>query len=241
MKKNDSRVGRRGALKGLGAIALAAPALVGVSCGSDAPASAAAPSTPGETGAGTCTLYPAQTEGPFYVDLDLLRRDITDSKPGTSLRLAVRVVRAGSCEPIRDAAVDVWHADAQGLYSAFTGQGDGRNVDTRGEAFLRGVQVTDADGRVEFRTVYPGWYRGRTTHIHVKVHLANRTAVTSQMYFPDDVSAAVYREAPYAARGQKDTSNAADGIGRAGGNAVMTAVTRDGNGYLASLTIAVAG
>ena len=239
MKKSERRVGRRRALKGLGAIALAGPALGAVACGADTPA--ATSDAPAPSGSGTCTLYPSQTEGPFYVDLDLLRRDITDGKPGTRLRLALRVVRAGSCEPIRDAVVDVWHADAHGLYSAFAGQGDTRDVDARAESFLRGIQVTDADGRVEFRSIYPGWYRGRTTHIHVKVQLGSRTAVTSQMYFPDDVNAAVYRTGAYAPRGQKDTSNAADGIGRTGGDAVMMAVAADGDGYLASLTIAVAG
>ena len=91
---------------------------------------------------------------------------------------------AESCEALRNAVVEIWHADAGGVYSGFDAGA--------GEDFLRGAQVTDADGIVEFTTVYPGWYVGRTPHIHAKVHVDNATALTTQLYFDDAISTAVY-------------------------------------------------
>jgi protocatechuate 3,4-dioxygenase beta subunit len=184
----------------------------------------------------TCTLYPQQTEGPFYLDREMVRRDIKEGRPGVPLRLALRVVSAGTCAPLAGVAVDVWHCDAAGVYSGYEGQLGDR--DTRGQSFLRGSQVTDADGNVRFDTVYPGWYPGRTTHVHFKVHVTRTTEATSQLYFPEDVTAAVYRRAPYFARGPKDTSNAADLVARAR-MPPLAALAADGSGYVASLTIAV--
>lgn len=189
------------------------------------------------SGPATCTLYPEQMEGPFFLDLDLLRSDITEGRPGAPLTLALQVVTAGACLAIGNAVVDVWHCDAGGIYSGFAGQLGG--VVTRGERFLRGSQVTDAQGRVTFRTIYPGWYPGRTTHVHFKVHLGSTREATSQLYFPEEVTAAVYRTAPYAARGPKDTSNARDGLARSARPPPAT-VTRDASGYRASLVIGVA-
>jgi protocatechuate 3,4-dioxygenase beta subunit len=159
-----------------------------------------------------CTLMPSQTEGPFYIDPALLRRDITDGLAGLPLILNLRVVQSPSCTPVKDAIVDIWHADSAGIYSGFTGQLNG--IDSSGQNFLRGIQVTDANGNATFCTVYPGWYPGRTAHIHVKVLLANRTAVTSQLYFDDAVSDEVYASIePYAVRGNSGrTRNANDGI-----------------------------
>jgi protocatechuate 3,4-dioxygenase beta subunit len=200
---------------------------------SRAPAAAAA------TGGASCTLYPRQTEGPFFLDSDLLRRDITEGRPGTPLALELRVLRADTCAPLEGAVVDVWHCDASGVYSGYAGQ-LGRQ-DTRGETFLRGSQVSDADGRVSFQTIYPGWYPGRTTHVHFKVRIAGAREATSQLYFPEDVTAAAYRAAPYAARGQKDTSNAADGVVRFEGMPPLATVEPRGSGYVASLTVAIGG
>ena len=195
-----------------------------------------------EAEAGTCSVYPAQMEGPFYLDLDLLRSNIVDGKAGTPLQFVINVQRLSTCTPIANAAVDIWHADANGWYSGYARQGDGRNVDTRGQRFLRGTQVTDAAGRATFDSIYPGWYRGRTTHVHIKVHLTSTTGFTSQMYFPDTISSAVYRTGAYRARGQKDTSNAADRIARTGGALPpLLAVTPSGSGYVATLTITVRG
>src|SRR4029450_6300067 len=104
-------------------------------------------------------LAPELTEGPYYVDDAAVRRNIKRGKTGVPLRLRLRVLDVSSCKPIRGAAVDIWHCDALGVYSGVQGDSDD---------FLRGVQRTNATGWAEFRTVYPGWYRGRAVHIHVK-------------------------------------------------------------------------
>jgi protocatechuate 3,4-dioxygenase beta subunit len=209
----------------------------GLGGGSDAGAGGGLDAGSNADGA-TCTVYPQQTEGPYYLDLNRLRRDITEGKPGMPLRLVVQVVSAVGCAPLKDIAVDVWQADASGAYSGYAGQPGG--IDTTGQTFLRGTQITGDDGRVQFDTIYPGWYPGRTTHIHFKVHLSSTLEATSQLYFPEDVTAAVYQTAPYSARGQKDTSNAADQVTQ-GNIPPLLALTSDGTGYLAALTVAVAG
>ena len=188
----------------------------------------------------SCDTTPSQTEGPYYFDVGKVRRDITEGKPGTPLLVTLHLVEAGSCAPIRDAVVDIWHTDAAGLYSGFRGQvGDG--VDTSGETFLRGTQITDADGLAEFETIYPGWYPGRTVHIHFKVYTSERTLVTSQMYFPDDVTDAVYLSEPYSARGPRRTTNESDRLPNDDSEyrTLLGQVTQDGDGFLVSLTIGV--
>lgn len=192
----------------------------------------------GGAGGATCSVYPQETPGPFYLDLDLVRSDITEGKPGKRVTLAVDVVRASDCEPIAGAVVDVWHCDAAGIYSGFPGQLGG--LDTTGEKFLRGTQIADADGRVTFVTIYPGWYPGRTTHIHFKVHLGNSEAV-SQMYFPEDVTAAVYQATPYDVHGQKDTPNTLDGPANTGEMPALLELVEGADGYDAKLTISVVG
>ncbi|PWJ90700.1 dioxygenase-like protein [Mesorhizobium loti] len=136
-----------------------------------------------ETGAGVCAITPEVTEGPFYFDPKLERADVTEGKKGIALAVRLQVVDAG-CRPLAGARVDIWHCDAQGAYSGYPGQGDGRDVDTSGQTFLRGWQKTDARGIVSFATIYPGWYRGRTTHIHFKVFPDDRSVMTGQLFFP---------------------------------------------------------
>jgi protocatechuate 3,4-dioxygenase beta subunit len=154
-----------------------------------------------------CTLTPAQTEGPYYLNRQLLRRDITEAKPGLPFYLFFLVVRASDCSAVPNAIVDVWHCDAGGAYSGFANQG------TLGQTFLRGIQTTDAGGLVIFQTIYPGYYPGRTSHIHFKVILQNQTVVTSQTYFPDPITDVVYRVLPpYNARAPRGTNNANDNI-----------------------------
>ena len=187
-----------------------------------------------------CVLTPEQIEGPFYTSDRDLRGDITDDRDGVSLELILTVVAAGSCRPLQDATVDVWHADAAGLYSAFEGQGDDADVDTTAATFLRGAQTTDEQGTVEFRTIYPGWYPGRTTHVHVKVRFDDQTQVTSQLYFPDDISAEVYEQPAYRDRGSKDTPNVSDDFGGDEADLQLT-VTATGDGYLATHTLGIEG
>ncbi|MEM7094750.1 MAG: hypothetical protein AAF567_17225 [Actinomycetota bacterium] len=209
-----------------------------VGCSTDHGASAPDAPASAESLNPDCVLTPDQAEGPFYDDLNLVRRDVTDGKPGSPLQLDLIVIDASTCEPIPDATVDVWHADAGGLYSAFPEQGDDEDVDTSGESFLRGMQPTDAAGLATIDTIYPGWYPDRTTHIHIKVRVGDNTRVTSQLYFPDETTESVYRTHPaYVERGSKDTPND-DDFGGTETDLRMT-VTASGDGHVATHTIGI--
>ncbi len=192
---------------------------------------------------GACLLTPQAVEGPFYFDPALVRADIAEGRPGVGLRLALQVVDANGCRPVEGARVDVWHADAVGWYSGYEGQGDGRDISTRGETFLRGTQVADAGGDVAFATLYPGWYAGRAPHIHFKVILDRASVLTGQIYFPDALSEFIYREIPpYNGRGRaRDTSNRTDGVlaMSGGGYDSFCSIREDASGYVASLVIGI--
>jgi protocatechuate 3,4-dioxygenase beta subunit len=175
-------------------------------------------------------LTPELTEGPYYLDLDRVRRDITEGKEGLPFDLRVVVVDANSCSPIEDAAVDVWHCDALGEYSGVEG-----NAGT----FLRGIQMTDANGAAQFRTVFPGWYRGRAVHIHLKVHLAGGEAFTGQLFFDGETLDAVYTRAPYTERGEADTANETDGIFAQSGGSTVVDVTVGDDSCSGSVTLGV--
>ncbi|MEM7309693.1 MAG: intradiol ring-cleavage dioxygenase [Planctomycetota bacterium] len=147
-----------------------------------------------------------QTPGPFYLDLDLLRQDITEGQPGMPMTLIYLVVDKDTCQPIPGAVVDVWHNNGLGSYSGFPVKG------TTGETWLRGIQITDGNGIAVFQSIYPGWYAGRTTHVHLKVRPDKTSEATTQMYFDDWLTDLVYANIePYATKGPKDTTNAADG------------------------------
>jgi len=184
------------------------------------------------SGAVTCVLTPEQTEGPYYVANELVRRNITEGRRGTPLTLRAFVVDAATCKPIKGAAVDVWHADAGGVYSGF-----GAGASSR--SFMRGIQKTNAKGLALFRSVYPGWYQGRTVHIHVKVHLGGNVVHTGQLYFPDAVTDAAYRKAPYTSRPGRDIRNATDSVYRNGGKKSLMSVRKNGAGYVATITMGV--
>jgi protocatechuate 3,4-dioxygenase beta subunit len=177
-----------------------------------------------------CVLAPELTEGPYYLPNEAVRRNITENKPGMPLRLHLTVAGASSCRPIKGAAVDIWHADADGVYSGVAG-----NAGT----FLRGVQLTDRNGLAVFDTIYPGWYRGRAVHIHVKVHVGGNVVHTGQLFFPDALSDRVYKTAHYRARGNPDTTNAEDAIYRSGGSRSLLRPVSSGSGYLASMVMGV--
>jgi protocatechuate 3,4-dioxygenase beta subunit len=192
--------------------------------------------------ASTCTLSPEQTEGPYYFDVDSIRGDIREDRPGMPLRLVMRVQDSAACTPIANAVVDIWHCDAGGVYSGFESAsqgGPGGGARTDDETYLRGAQVTNADGIVEFTTIYPGWYRGRTVHIHTKVHLDSSTLLTSQLYFDEQVTAAVYQTAPYASRSGRDTFNDGDGIFSGAGERALLTLAKEGDGYRGVITLAV--
>jgi protocatechuate 3,4-dioxygenase beta subunit len=203
---------------------------------------------------GACVVRPALTEGPYFVDAKLDRSDIRADpadgtlRPGAPLRLALRVSRlaAGACAPLPGAMVDVWHCDAAGVYSDVTDPGGS----TVGHKFLRGYQVTGADGLVHFTTIYPGAYPGRAVHIHFKVRSAagggagagrgggRAHEFTSQLFFDDALTDQVHAQPPYAG-GARRMRNGRDGIYRAAGAQLMLAVTPASPGYGAAFDLAL--
>jgi protocatechuate 3,4-dioxygenase beta subunit len=225
----DELVTRRGSLVRLAGF-LGAP--LGAGTWKAATSAAAGPAGVA-SGAVTCVLTPEQTEGPYYIANEKLRRNITDGRPGTPLALRLGVVDASTCRPIKGATVDIWHADAAGVYSGF-------GAGSASRTFMRGIQRTDAKGVATFRTVYPGWYQGRTVHIHVKVHLGGNVVHTGQLYFPDTLTDVAYKRAPYASRPGRDVRNSSDSVFRNGGRRSLLTVRRSGAGYLGSIVMGVA-
>ena len=221
---------RRRELAGLAAGGLAAAGVYALTKGNgNSSASTAGRQAP------HCVLTPELTEGPYYLPSEPFRRNITEGRPGWPLILELTVVDADTCKPIRGASVEIWHADAGGNYSGFGATASNRT-------FLRGQQKCDGDGVATFRTIYPGWYQGRTTHIHVKVHVSGNTVHTGQLFFPDATTAKVNaNRQPYAQRGQPDVTNGADGIFAQGGSASVVRLRRrrKGKGLRGSLTMGV--
>lgn len=191
-------------------------------------------------GADVCAIIPEVTEGPYYFDPALERIDITEARPGIPLRVRLQIVDA-DCAAFEGARVDIWHCDATGVYSGYPGQGDDGSVDTTGQTFMRGTQFADANGIVEFETVYPSWYRGRTTHIHFKVFIAQNVILTGQMFFPDALSEYIYLNvAPYSDRASsRDTLNSNDGIAAQSTRAAYAFLKELDEEYLAAMIIGV--
>ena len=200
-----------------------------------------------------CVAKPELTVGPYFLDKQLDRSDIRVEpttkvvKPGAPLALTfnVRQIANGKCTPLRDAMVDVWHCDAAGQYSGFNDNMVGFN--TVGQKFLRGYQVTDAGGVARFTTIYPGWYRGRTVHIHFKIRTPAEAALagdqtkayefTSQLFFDDAFTDSVFTRQPYAAKGKRDLRNSDDGIFQQSGGALTLNVAQSGDGYAGTFDV----
>ena len=184
--------------------------------------------------ASTCLLTPEATEGPYWVDYATSRRNVTEGKPGTPLVIRFTVLNARTCKIIKNADVEIWHCDALGDYSAVNG------ASTR---FLRGHQRSSAKGIAEFLTVFPGWYRGRTPHIHMKVSVGGNEVHTGQIFFNEAITRAVYKQTPYASRGVYDTPHVQDMIyQQAGGSrAELKLKRRTGGlkGYIGTIAIGV--
>lgn len=238
MSENPLNLTRRRAL-GLIAVTASGGALVSARAFAQQ-ADAAADTSLLMPGAGVCMLTPETTEGPYYFDPALERADIAENRKGLDLMVRLQVVDQ-DCRPIEGAHVDLWHCDARGHYSGYPGQGDKRDADTTGEKFLRGWQSTGKDGIVAFKTIYPGWYRGRTTHIHFKAVPRDGEVLTGQMFFPDDLSEHIYMTVPpYNERqGVRDTMNADDGILRRAGAGVQSAVRETDAAYEALMIVAM--
>jgi protocatechuate 3,4-dioxygenase beta subunit len=253
---------RRGALLAVGGVGLAA--FLAACGGNDSSSNSAATSGAAPTGgapttggssatsaaAGVATtgatvaLTPEMTEGPYYLDLDLVRSDITEDREGVALALNIVVIDVNSGAPVEGAAVDIWHCDADGLYSGFvdasaSANSGASNLSDSG-TFLRGTQITDASGAVTFATIYPGWYQGRTVHIHTKVRADGGDIHTGQLFFDDAFTDEVYAAAePYASRNGDRLRNTEDNIFQGGGDLSTLAVTEASEGYTSTLTMGV--
>ncbi|PRW64037.1 hypothetical protein CEP50_07540 [Actinopolyspora mortivallis] len=230
---------RRGILAAFGGLGLgtAAAALGGSGSVVTADAESAGPAG----GVPSCVLAPEQMEGPYYLDYRILREDITEDRRGAGLLLDVVVVDAVDCSPLPGIAVDVWHCDALGVYSSYTGYGndepppldeDGHAPPTDDTTWLRGVRLTDSEGVASFRSIVPGWYRGRTVHIHVKtitgghrsdgVWEGGHTSHTGQLYFPESFNSHLARLWPYSGNTVPRTTNEQDLLYNSGDEGPMT-------------------
>jgi protocatechuate 3,4-dioxygenase beta subunit len=286
------RVSRRRALAIGGTVGLSG-VLAACATGSDAPSggavtsSATAVTDPAELVdvANTCILAKEKGQGPYWFDVDSIRSDIREGRPGLALALALRVHDLSSCsvggpvKPVPNAVVEIWHCDAGGVYSGYAtvassrrgrpsaapatdapgapsqrggegpddpgwsgelsdgsyGVGDPEATPTDDGTYLRGAQAADAAGIVRFTTIFPGWYVGRTTHIHCKVHLDRKTVLTTQLFFDDGLIDELYLAVPpYNERPIRDTRNDTDWIYDDVG--LMTAA-RSGGGYLAAINL----
>jgi len=192
----------------------------------------------------SCVARPQQMEGPFFVDTGLNRSDIRSDPgtgavpPGLTLQVMFRVSRVsgGGCAPMPGAHVELWQCDAAGVYSGVREGGD-----AAGQKFLRGYQVTDNAGTARFTTIYPGWYPGRTVHLHFMIRSARSSAAreefTSQLYFDDATTDRVHALAPYAGRGPRTVKNGGDGLYRQGGAQLLLAVREHGQGLAGTFDV----
>jgi protocatechuate 3,4-dioxygenase beta subunit len=192
-----------------------------------------------------CVARPQQTEGPYFVDTELRRSDVRADpasgsvQPGVPLRVTFQVsrLRAGRCEPLRDAQVELWQCNAHGVYSGVRDP----HFDATGQRFLRGYQITDGSGTARFLTIYPGWYPGRTVHIHFMIRTgppgSRRDEFTSQLYFDDALTDKVFSRPPYAARGPRSVRNGEDGIYRRGGPQLMLPVAEQDGALAGSFAV----
>ena len=215
----------------------AAGAALSAACNGDTPTSPSTTTpltTTPASPSGTCVVTPTETVGPFPSLSDFVRSDIREGKPGLPVTLAITVVNTNNgCAPVANASVDIWQCDASGNYSQY---GSERNL-----TYLRGIQPTDANGVATFTTIYPGWYQGRATHIHVEVSINGRSVKVTQIAFPEDVSATVYRTGAYAPGGQNPTTNARDMVFGDGASDEMAMIVGDTtNGYQATFRVGVA-
>jgi protocatechuate 3,4-dioxygenase beta subunit len=216
----------------------AAGAALLAGCGDNTPAgpttTPGGPTTGGGTANAACAVTPTETAGPFPSLTDLIRSDIREGKSGTTLTLIITVVNTNnSCAPVENAQVEIWQCDASGSYSQYGSQA--------AQTFLRGIQTTNGDGGVTFTTIYPGWYQGRATHIHVEVVRNGSSVKVTQIAFPESTNATVYATGVYAARGSNPTSNTRDNIFADSLESELATVTGDSaSGLTATFRIGIA-
>lgn len=190
-----------------------------------------------------CVVRPELTEGPLFVEEDLNRSDIRldpsngQMSEGVQLDLTFHVstIADSACTPLAGVQVDIWHCDADGIYSDTSALG----MNSVGQKFLRGYQISDENGMARFTTIYPGWYAGRAVHIHVKMRTGDGYDFTSQLFFDDTLTDQVFANAPYSSRGERALRNDDDGIyGQSGGQMMLT-VNQVESGYTATFDVAL--
>jgi protocatechuate 3,4-dioxygenase beta subunit len=246
---SETPLGRRTVLIATGATAAA---LAVGAAAPEAPTTDTADATP-VAAAAVCTLTKELTEGPYYLDGALVRADVTEGKAGIPLKLALTVVDDDTCAPLSGALVEIWHSDALGEYSGFVGN-NGHSEPDDG-TFLRGGVLSGTDGVAHLTTIYPGWYRGRCVHIHVKVHTGvtltsdgsftgGREIHTGQLFINETITVAVAKLSPYSTNTVTRTTLAQDSIyddgGAASGLLTLTALgSTTSSGYTGTLTLGV--
>ncbi|MFG2548353.1 intradiol ring-cleavage dioxygenase [Streptomyces sp. NPDC048581] len=244
-----TRIRRRTVLIATGATAAT---LAVAAAAPEAPTAEAATTAP-VAAAAVCTLTKEMTEGPYYLDGQLVRADISEDKTGFPLELTLTVVDDDTCAPLGNALVEIWHSDALGEYSGFVGN-NGHDEPDNG-TFLRGGILTDSSGVARITTVYPGWYRGRCVHIHIKVHTdvtltddgsfeGGQELHTGQLFFDEAITTRVAALSPYSANTVTRTTLAQDSIyddgGAASGLLTLTALgSSPSAGYAGTLTLGV--
>jgi len=244
--KHALELGRRDVLYSLGSVV----ALGVFGCGGDSGSPTSSSGTSSGSGSTStnrsCVVTPAVTEGPYFIDERLNRSDIRSDpttgavKAGVQLSLAVnlsQISSAGACSPLAGALVDVWHCDGLGVYSDISAQ------QSVGQRFLRGYQITDANGMAQFVTIYPGWYPGRAVHVHFKVRTnpgsSSGLEFTSQMFFDESLTDVVHAQSPYNSKGRRSTTNSGDGIYLGGGSQLLFPLAAAGNGYSGTFNVGV--
>ena len=180
---------------------------------------------PADAATKTCTLTQAIEEGPYYLADTPTRSNVTDGQAGKAITLSFTVVDA-SCKPIKNARVDIWYANAQGVYSGVANQGDDIGAGVNSGRFLRGTQYSNANGVVTFKGIYPGWYPARTIHIHEKIWVGGKQVLTTQTYFTDKQNAAVMATDPYNTRGAQRVTNSTDMVLTRGGTNLSAALMK---------------
>lgn len=225
------KIGRREAI----GVMSAASAALAFGCGDSPTGPSGTSTTPATTGTNAaCAVTPTETIGPYPSLADLFRSDIREGKSGTLLTLTIKVVNTtAACAAVPAADVEIWHVDAAGNYSQYGTQA--------AQTYLRGIQTTNASGEVTFTTIYPGWYQGRATHIHVEVTMGGVSRKVTQIAFPETVNNAVHTTGVYASRGTNPMANAADGIfADSLASELVTPVGDAATGYTATFQVAIA-
>jgi len=227
-------------------------------------------STSSSSSSSSCVASTNVTRGPYFVDnqsdsnittddVDTSIPERSDIRPDTkgstgtqsglplTLNITVGSYSSGTCTPIANAQVHIWHCNAQGVYSDVQASTNDNDADLTGENFLRGYQYTDANGKVSFTTIYPGWYSGRAVHIHVKVRVFDSsgnvtTGATTQLFFDDSISTAVYAaNSDYSRSGTRDTMDSADSIYATESPALLLSLTGSATtSYTGTISIGVA-